>query len=475
MKVLLPTLIALCALSAACEQASIGEGKVLANAGVDQVVRRGDTVTLDATGSKGGSGAPLRYTWTQSSGAPVTLASPSLARTTFSAPDPGALGFTLLVTDGVSNAMDAVTVTVTPSTGTACEKVTCAGLGKNCGSVSDGCGSTLNCGSCTSPQICGGAGVTNECGGGAGGGGGGGGGGAGGGGGGGAGGGGGGAGGGGGGGSTGGGDPILIGAGDISACGSNNGEPTAKILDGVFANGANANGVVFTMGDNAYEDGTLTQYNTCYGPTWGRHKARTRPSAGNHEWHTAGAAGYFDYFGAAGGDRSKGAYYSYDLGSWHIIVIDVYNTAGTGAGSEQEKWLKADLAAHPNKCTLAYWHAPRFSSGTHGSSSWLQNIWQALYDANADVVVSGHDHHYERFAPQTPSGSADPARGIREFLVGTGGDTVYSIGSPIANSEVRYNGGYGVIKFTLHATSYDWEFLSEAGKTFNDKGTGSCH
>jgi hypothetical protein len=270
-------------------------------------------------------------------------------------------------------------------------------------------------------------------------------------------------------------DPIFVGAGDISACGSGvTGEQTAKILDGLFANGQNANGLVFTTGDNAYEDGTLAQYTSCYDPSWGRHKARTRPSAGNHEWHTAGAAGYFQYWGMTGfGDPAKGAYYSYDLGAWHIIVIDA--NVSSSPGSDQGNWLQADLAAHPAKCTLAYWHQSRFSSGYHGSSTYTQDAWQALYDANADVVLSGHDHHYERFAPQTATGTLDMARGIRGFVVGTGGDTTYAINTPIANSELRHTGNYGVLKLTLHADSYDWEYLSEAGQTFTDSGTGQCH
>jgi hypothetical protein len=172
------------------------------------------------------------------------------------------------------------------------------------------------------------------------------------------------------------------------------------------------------------------------------------------------------------GEAGKG-YYSYDLGEWHIIVIN--SVIAVGAGSPQEQWLRADLAAHPATCTLAYWHYPRFSSGTvHGSDPAMQPLWQALYDYGADVVLAGHEHNYERFAPQDPSGSADPARGIRQFVIGTGGYSLYPFGAPIANSEVRNNDTYGVLKLTLHPTSYSWEFIPEAGGTFRDSGDAPC-
>lgn len=264
-------------------------------------------------------------------------------------------------------------------------------------------------------------------------------------------------------------DPVLAGAGDIADCGGSGDEATASLLD-------NISGTVFSAGDNAYADGTSSEFTDCYGPTWGRHKDRTHPSPGNHDYHTSGASGYYGYFGAAAGDPGKG-YYSYDLGSWHVIALNSNcgNVGGCGAGSQQEQWLRADLAAHPTTCTVAYWHHPRFSSGPHGSDGSLQPLWQALYDNGADVVVSGHDHDYERFAPQDPSGKADSARGIREFVVGTGGKSHYGIGSPIANSEVNNGGTFGVIKLTLHAAGYDWEFVPVAGQSFTDSGSTSCH
>ena len=265
------------------------------------------------------------------------------------------------------------------------------------------------------------------------------------------------------------GPPVLAGAGDIADCSRTSQEATARVLDGIV-------GTVATFGDGAYPDGSVADYMNCYDQSWGRHKARTRPATGNHDYNhgiAAGAPGYFTYYGAAAGDSGVG-YYSYDLGAWHIVVIN--SNLDMSAGSPQEQWLRADLTAHPAICTLAYWHHPRFSSGGNGSMLGAQPIWQALYDHDADVVVNGHDHDYERFAPQTPAGALDAARGIREFVVGTGGNSLYSFpGAPIANSEVRSNESYGVIKLTLWPTSYDWEFKPVAGGTFTDKGTTLCH
>jgi Big-like domain-containing protein/calcineurin-like phosphoesterase family protein len=257
---------------------------------------------------------------------------------------------------------------------------------------------------------------------------------------------------------------VLVGAGDIAQGGRE--EATAKLLD-------NIPGTVFTAGDNAYNDGSAAQYAQLYGPTWGRHKARTLPCPGNHDYHTAGAAGYFNYFGAFAGPAGRG-YYSYDLGDWHIISLD--SEIDVSAGSAQERWLRADLAASTKSCTIAYWHRPRFSSGTgHGSASDMAPLWQALQDAGAEIVVCGHDHDYERFAPQTANGTADPARGIREFVVGTGGAGLYSIVTPIANSEAHSDTTFGVLKLTLGSGTYSWQFIPIAGQTFTDSGSGVCH
>ena len=206
-------------------------------------------------------------------------------------------------------------------------------------------------------------------------------------------------------------------------------------------------------------------------------RSRTRPAPGNHEFHAAGATPYFDYFGVAAGDAKTG-YYSYELGSWHIIVLnsECKDVGGCDAGSPQEKWLRADLATHPVACTLAYWHKPLFSSGSaHGNDLTVKALWDALYDANADVVVNGHDHDYERFAPQTPEGVDDPKRGIREFVVGTGGKNHRLFGTPKRNSETRNADAFGVLKLTLRANGYDWQFVPEEGKTYTDSGSGNCH
>jgi len=260
---------------------------------------------------------------------------------------------------------------------------------------------------------------------------------------------------------------VLVGAGDIADCSASGDEATATLLD-------NISGTVFTAGDNAYPDGSATNYTQCYDPSWGRHKARTRPAPGNHDYNTPGATGYFGYFGALAGASGTG-YYSYDTGEWHVISLN--SNISMAAGSTQEQWLRADLAASSKQCTIAYWHHPRFSSGTqHGSSTSAQPLWQALYDAGAEIVVSGHEHNYERFAPQTPTGQADPVSGIREFVSGTGGASHYNdLGTPLPNSEVRNGTTWGVLQLTLDAGSYSWQFIPVAGQTFTDAGSGACH
>jgi acid phosphatase type 7 len=263
---------------------------------------------------------------------------------------------------------------------------------------------------------------------------------------------------------------VLVGAGDIADCSDLSGaEATAKLLDGI-------SGTVFTAGDNAYEEGTAEQFAKCYDPTWGRHKARTRPSVGNHEFHSGGATPYFDYFGAAAGDPARG-FYSYELGSWHIVVLnsECSEVGGCQQGSVEEKWLREDLKSHPVACTLAYWHKPLFSSGAkHGNDLEVKAFWEDLYQARATLVLGGHDHDYERFAPQDPNGKPDPSHGMREIVVGTGGKSHRPFATPLPTSEVRNADTYGVLKLTLHANSYDWEFVPEAGKTFHDFGSGSC-
>ena len=265
-------------------------------------------------------------------------------------------------------------------------------------------------------------------------------------------------------------DPVLYAAGDIASCSSTGDEATAAILN------ANQGGTVITLGDNAYEAGSSTEFTNCYDPTWGSAKPRTRPAPGNHEYGTAGAAGYFGYFGAAAGDPTQG-YYSYDLGDWHVVSLNSNcSIVSCAAGSLQEQWLRADLAGSAKPCTLAYWHHPRYSSGTtHGSSTSVVPLFQALYDFNADLVLEGHEHNYERFAPMDAAGAIDTARGIRSIVVGTGGRSHRTLGTPIWGSEVGDDTTYGVLKVTLHASGYDWRFLPTQGATFTDAGTQACH
>jgi uncharacterized repeat protein (TIGR01451 family) len=279
-------------------------------------------------------------------------------------------------------------------------------------------------------------------------------------------------------------DPVIAAAGDIACSPSdgdfNSGNGTAtrcrqKYTSNLLVNAGLA--TVLTLGDNQYNSGSLSNFQASYDPSWGRVKSITRPSAGNHEPHPS--TGYFDYFNGVGnqtgpaGARGKG-YYSFDVGPWHLIALNSNCPGGCEAGSAQEQWLRADLAANPTTCTLAYWHHPRFSSGHDKNNLFMQPIWQALYDAGADVALVGHSHDYERFAPQDESGNLDRTNGIREFVVGTGGAFWTGLSTAQPNSEVRQNNTYGVLKLTLHPTSYDWQFVPEAGKTFTDSGSQSC-
>jgi hypothetical protein len=263
---------------------------------------------------------------------------------------------------------------------------------------------------------------------------------------------------------------VLLAAGDIADCANLSGaEATAKILE-------QNDGTVVAIGDLAYPDGTRENFQ-CYDRTWGRMKNRTRPAPGNHEFHSQGATFYFEYFGDAAGDPKNG-FYSFDLGTWHIISLnsECSEIGGCQQGSREEKWLREDLAAHPTACTLAYFHKPLFSSGgAHGDAPEVRPLYQALYDANADVILNGHDHDYERYAPQDANGKLDLARGIREFVVGTGGKNHRPFGAPESTSEVRDTTTFGVLKLTLKTGSYEWKFIPEAGKTFTDSGSDNCH
>ena len=266
---------------------------------------------------------------------------------------------------------------------------------------------------------------------------------------------------------------TLVGAGNIARSDRTNDEATAGLLDGIA-------GTVFALGDAAYPNGTPTNYANCYNASWGRHLARTSPVTGNHDYDSsATAAGYFGYFGAAAGDPTKG-YYSYELGAWHIIVLNSNSSfVATAAGSAQETWLKADLAATTKQCVLALWHNPRFYSTTSTSFSPTTSVkpfWDDLYAAHADLIINAHMRDYERFAPQTPAGAADPVNGIREIIVVTGGEGLDNANTLIIpNSEARISGVYGVLQLTLYDGSYAWQFVPVAGQTATDSGSASCH
>jgi hypothetical protein len=235
-------------------------------------------------------------------------------------------------------------------------------------------------------------------------------------------------------------------------------------------------GTIFTAGDNAYDNGSDQEFASCYEPTWGRVKDRTLPAPGNHEYQTANAAGYLGYFGAAAAPDGT-TWYSTDLGAWHVIVLDseCAKIGGCGADTAEGRWLAADLAAHSDaRCTLAIWHRPRFSSGEHGDDLTVGPFWTQLVAAHADLVINGHDHDYERFAPQNAAGIQDRTSGLREFVVGTGGAPTRTFKSVAANSEFRLTGVWGVIRLTLHPANYDWEFLPVSGD-ITDSGSALCH
>src|SRR5688500_2279460 len=257
----------------------------------------------------------------------------------------------------------------------------------------------------------------------------------------------------------------LIAIADVAACDSQGDESTAALVETMA-------GTIIMAGDIAYEMGTADEFTRCYDSSWGRLKSRTRPAPGNHEYATAGAAPYFSYFGASAGPAGRG-YYSFDVGAWHIVSLD--SNIDVTAGSEQERWLRADLAANTAKCTLAYWHHPLFSSGAHGGDVRMRALWTALYDANADVVIVGHDHHYERFAPQNALGAADATRGMRQFVVGTGGRSLYPAPFAVPNSDRRLFSDFGFLLMSLGAADYTWKFVPVTAGGASDSGTGTCH
>ena len=291
-------------------------------------------------------------------------------------------------------------------------------------------------------------------------------------------------------------DPVIAAAGDI-ACDPanshfNSGNGTSNSCRQKYTSNLLVNTgltAVLALGDNQYYCGSFDAFMQSYDLSWGQIKSITHPSVGNHEYLTHGgtsgatgcdatnsnAAGYFQYYGSAAGSPTQG-YYSFDVGTWHLIALNTNcgSVGGCGTSSPQYKWLQSDLAAHTNLCTLAFWHIPLYSSGGRANAN-SQQFWNLLYNNNADLILSGHDHIYERFAPQNPSAQLDTTRGIREFIVGTGGSDHTTIVSIAANSEVRNTDTFGVLRLTLHPSSYDWQFVPEAGKTFTDSGTTACH
>lgn len=268
---------------------------------------------------------------------------------------------------------------------------------------------------------------------------------------------------------------VMVGAGDIADCSDLSGaRATANLIGSI-------RGTVFVLGDLAYGEGTSTELMRCYDETWGGYKQRTRPAPGNHEYETkddpAEALGYFHYFSGVAGFAGEG-YYSYDLGSWHVIVLNSNCSevkGGCDAGSPQERWLKQDLAAHPSLCQLAYFHHPLFSSSLPEPNKELEPMWSDLYRAGVELVINGHAHNYERFAPQDPRGNPDRFYGIREIIAGTGGKDHAKFLGVRANSEVRNNDSFGVLKLTLYSKGYSWRFIPISGAHFTDAGTGSCH
>ena len=260
--------------------------------------------------------------------------------------------------------------------------------------------------------------------------------------------------------------PTLVGAGDIADCGSDGAARTAAMLDSIH-------GTIFIAGDVAY----VTKENphpfvTCFNPAWGRHRARIRPSVGNHEYSAEGPAAYFDYFGAQAGPR-PGGYYSYDLGTWHVIALNTNIAAD--AGSAQQAWLRSDLDAHLGKCTVAYMHHPRFSSGSHVERDMLTPLWRTFARYGVSVVIAGHDHVYERFAPLDSNGVPDSVNGVRQFVVGTGGAHRSNIVSALPGSEVHSTDTFGLIRLALLKDRYRWTFMPVKKHGFTDQGESSCH
>jgi hypothetical protein len=276
--------------------------------------------------------------------------------------------------------------------------------------------------------------------------------------------------------------PVIAAAGDIAcdpADGSyNDGRGSATACRALATSRLVRAGrytAVLALGDNQYEDGAYSKYRVSYARSWGHVRAITRPTPGNHDYLTENAAGYFRYFGRAAGSPLTG-YYSFDIGAWHLVSLNsnCSEIGGCERGSPQVRWLRRDLSRHRSTCVLAYWHHPRFSSGPYGNDDSTAALWSALYDSGADVVLSGHEHSYERFAPQGPAGELDRRRGIREFVVGTGGRAHRGFESLARNSQRRDSTSFGILALTLRPEGYDWKYVP-AGGSFSDDGSARCH
>jgi 3',5'-cyclic AMP phosphodiesterase CpdA len=276
--------------------------------------------------------------------------------------------------------------------------------------------------------------------------------------------------------------PTIAAAGDI-VCAPGSKDP-CRHLETLAVVEALAPDLVLPLGDNQYETGSQNEYAEAYNLSWGRLRANSRPVPGNHEYQEDFTArGYFDFFNGPGavtgpaGERGKG-YYSYNFADWHFVALNsncAHLNGGCRVNSLQERWLRDDLQANRRPCTLAYAHHPRFSSGINGNAEYLAPLWQALYEYGVDVYLAGHDHHYERFAPQRPDGVSDPEHGVREFVVGTGGRSITPFRTILPNSEVQDTSSFGVLSMRLGPTGYQWKYLAAAGMPLADSGADTCH
>jgi hypothetical protein len=254
---------------------------------------------------------------------------------------------------------------------------------------------------------------------------------------------------------------TVVAAGDIAACKKTNDEQTAELIDAIDPD------AVLTLGDNAYQSGTVQEYEECYGPSWGRYKEKTYPSPGNHEYTRGEANGYFTYFA----DRVPAAYYSFDIGGWHFVSLN--SEIDHDAGSAQARWLRDDLEADDRRCEILYGHRPRWSGGMHGSDETMQAFWDVAVEHDVELVLTGHDHNYQRFHPMDADGDRDDRDGVVAIVAGMGGKSHYELGQ-IDNRVSANNDAYGVLRLTLYDDRYEGEFIPVEGETFTDSFSGMC-